>query len=488
MTARHDSSKKTMWLVYALSVLCVLAVWHIAAVSMHAPLILPVPLAVAKRLGALCKTAVFWQNVGATFVRVLKSVAIVCVAGAALGVLCGVSKRVRAFVAFPLAVIRSTPVVSFILLALFWLGTDTVPVFCAVLMALPVMITAVTAGFENLDGTVLEMAQVFRFSRKQIVRYIYVDELTSFFASGALSSFGMIWKVVAAGEVLSVPRSAVGTLLQGAQVHLETADVLALSIALVAMSVACEGLFRALVRVALRPRRQNYAVSAPATFLPIASVPAPVTVNHFSHQWEKTPLFADFSLAAQVGERLAVLAPSGAGKTTLLRHIAFCGDVRVSYAFQEPRLLNHCTLLQNVMLPLLQTMDVDAAQNRARYMLQKMGLGARLFSYPAELSGGEKQRLSLARALAFPAPVLLLDEAFQSQDVHIKQDMIAWLKELLSAEPRTVILVTHDPREAMQFATRVVVLGGKPVQVVLDELARATDEKKMVDALKTTAL
>ena len=152
------------------------------------------------------------------------------------------------FFELPLAIIRATPVVAFILIALFWFKSGTVPVFVSVLMTLPIMTTAVANGFYKTDEKLLVMAHVFKLSRRQIFRYIQLPSLVPFFLNGMVSTFGLTWKVVAAGEVLSLPKYAAGTMLQKAQVHLETSTVMAVAIILVIVSFVLEQLFMLAVK------------------------------------------------------------------------------------------------------------------------------------------------------------------------------------------------------------------------------------------------
>jgi NitT/TauT family transport system ATP-binding protein len=133
--------------------------------------------------------------------------------------------------------------------------------------------------------------------------------------------------------------------------------------------------------------------------------------------------------------------------------------------FQEPELLPWRTILRNVSLPLEGTVSEKEAKARATEFLAKTGLGTRLTAFPDELSGGEKRRAALARAFAFPAPVLLMDEAFQSQDLPLKLVLMRLAQTLLQDSPRTVILVTHDVREALCLADRILVLTGRPLAI-----------------------
>lgn len=234
--------------VYLFSVVFLFILWIVLSKLVNASLILPGPVAVFKAMGSLLKTPAFYLAFAYTFSRVLLSFAISVVAGTLLGVLCGLSSFARDFFELPLAVIRATPVVAFILIALFWFKSGTVPVFVSVLMTLPIMTTAVSNGFYKSDEKLPGMAKVFCFTRKQIFRYIQLPALVPFFMNGMVSTFGLTWKVVAAGEVLSLPKNAAGTILAKAQVHLESPTVIAITIILVVVSFGLERLFLSAVK------------------------------------------------------------------------------------------------------------------------------------------------------------------------------------------------------------------------------------------------
>src|SRR5574344_407935 len=469
--------------VYALSFFCILAAWQIAARIIHAPLILPSPYEVFSCLASLSRTSSFWHHVGATAYRVFASFIITFAAGTVIGFCCGFSKFFRTFVELPIAVIRSTPVVSFILIAIFWFGSSFVPVFAAVLMAVSVMITSVSCGFSPTDKKLVSMARVYGMNRAQIFKYITLDAVKPSVAAGAVSSFGLSWKVVAAGEVLSLPKWGAGQLLQIAQVHLETQEVLAVTVTVVALSFILEQAAYFAVKKASERKADIHTRSKKAHLLyggkekygtadifpkktdtgnSINAIS--LAVNHLSIERGGKKLYSDFSLSLSSSERLALIAPSGAGKTTLLDFIAglipsgeqgFSGDVsfkgRISYLFQEPRLIPCCTVLENVMLPLENVFTQEESYSRALLYLEKTGLSDKSCSYPGELSGGEKQRAALARAFAYPSDLLLMDEAFQSQDIKQKIALIDTLKLLIEQQPRPLILVTHDVREAAEL-------------------------------------
>lgn len=246
-----------IFLLYGLSFCVFVVVWHFLSVVTNASLILPSPSVVFKTALRLCSDEFFWQHFFHTVNRCFLSFIISLLLGSALGIFSGISNAVTAFSSFPLAVIRTTPVVSFILLALFWFKSSTIPVFVSVLMTFPIMVTAVRRGFENIDKKLLDMAKVYAFTKWQIFRFIKLPSVLPFFLTGAVSTFGLTWKVVAAGEVLCLPQKGAGTLLYTAQVHLETDQVLAISLLLVTFSFILEKLFAFCVSLFLKKGNAN---------------------------------------------------------------------------------------------------------------------------------------------------------------------------------------------------------------------------------------
>lgn len=212
-------------------------------------------------------------------------------------------------------------------------------------------------------------------------------------------------------------------------------------------------------------------------------------------------IYSHFSLDIEKSKVIALIAPSGRGKTTLLDFIAglfsknddttdFSGNVQfaqncgdrplISYVFQEDRLVPQLSILQNVMLPLENLMEKVEAKKRALVYLEKTGLEQKINSFPKNLSGGEKQRASLARAFAYPSSILLLDEPFQSQDIRTKSNLIELFLAMQSDEKRTVLFVTHEIREAVKIASRILVLDGNPVKILAD-ISNTPDKNQYYD-------
>jgi NitT/TauT family transport system ATP-binding protein len=188
-------------------------------------------------------------------------------------------------------------------------------------------------------------------------------------------------------------------------------------------------------------------------------------------------------LAVAQGEFLAIVGPSGCGKSTLLRmiaglHPASSGTVRVAgetvarpqtglgIVFQSPVLLDWRNALDNVLIQIeLRGMNPDAYRERAIELLRNVGLGEFIDAYPAELSGGMRQRVAIVRALIHDAPLLLMDEPFGALDALTREQMRIDLEALWLATRKTVVFITHSIDEAVLLADRVVVMSPRPGRI-----------------------
>ncbi len=191
---------------------------------------------------------------------------------------------------------------------------------------------------------------------------------------------------------------------------------------------------------------------------------------------------APLSLRIESGEFVALIGPSGCGKSTLLRLIAglekpSVGQIEqpgrnpsdVAYVFQDAHLLPWRKVLGNVSLP-LELLGVDRSQREARALdvLKQVGLSGLESRYPANLSGGQRMRVSLARAMITSPQLLLLDEPFAALDEITRQQLDEWLRQIWVRNRMTVLFVTHSINEAAFLADRAIVFTQRPAQIALD--------------------
>lgn len=239
---------KNITLSFFLPLFVMLVLWLIASYSINSPLILPKPILVFDSLIQLFQTSSFWEHLLATTGRTLYSFFISLVISLFLGTIIGFYKPIAQFFSFIMAIIKTTPVVSFILLAIFWFSTNMVNVFIGVLMTLPIMTGAIANGIKNIDPKLIAMSNVYQFTKKQKAQFIYIPQIVPFFMSGCLNAFSLSWKVVVAAEVLVLPKNGIGTALHLSKTHIETADVFAYTIAVILVSFMLEQLLSLLLQ------------------------------------------------------------------------------------------------------------------------------------------------------------------------------------------------------------------------------------------------
>lgn len=187
-----------------------------------------------------------------------------------------------------------------------------------------------------------------------------------------------------------------------------------------------------------------------------------IELKNITKRYGALTVYDDFSLDIEEGKITCLLGASGCGKTTLLNILAglvpFEGSIepsglRCSYIFQQPRLVPNLTVEGNLRL-------VCKDEKRVAEMLERVGLAEKRRAYPAELSGGQAQRVSVARAFLHPAQLFLMDEPFSSLDTALKIRLIDVFCALWREQKPTAVFVTHDVEEACMLAHRVLVLGG----------------------------
>lgn len=181
------------------------------------------------------------------------------------------------------------------------------------------------------------------------------------------------------------------------------------------------------------------------------------------------------SFSVDEGEFVAIIGPSGCGKTTLLSLAAgllkpSAGTIEsrgsFGYMLQKDELFPWRTIEKNIFLPLeIRHQKSPEHRERAIALAKKYGLGDFLKSYPAQLSGGMRQRAALIRTLATDPDILLLDEPFSALDYQTRLNVCEDVANIIRSEKKTALLITHDISEAISVADRVLVLTARPARV-----------------------
>jgi NitT/TauT family transport system ATP-binding protein len=232
----------------------------------------------------------------------------------------------------------------------------------------------------------------------------------------------------------------------------------------------------------------------PNSARPALAVELSRTSVTFGQGVNAVPALAETSLRIADGEFLALVGPSGCGKSTILRLVSglvrpssgvvvvggrevTARALRVGMAFQNPTMLPWMTIEQNIMLPLKIVQPFRARfarekrgafRDKAHSLLAQVGLKGFAGKYPWQLSGGMLQRANLCRALIHEPRMLLLDEPFGALDQFTREELWSILQELWLSHRPTVLLVTHDLREAGFLASRICVMSARPGRIIDD--------------------
>ena len=421
-----------------------LAVWVFAAALVAQPLILPGPGAVVVALLRLVCDAGTWAILVGSGARILGGLVLAAVCG---GVLAGVSVRSRTFarlVAPALSFVKATPVACVVVLLLIWLGSARVSI-AVFLMALPGVYFSLVEGLTQVDKP---LEQMFRLHGVRGWRLFFAHtwrEVLPFVLSCARAVIGMSWKAGVAAELIGMATGTVGERIYQAKLLIETADLLAWTVLVVAASWACERVLVWLLR-ASGPAAWRVAVRAHGHGLrgragaasDGASAELALAVGDRA-PW--APALDGLVLRVPTGGRTCVMGASGVGKSTLLA-LAAGECAPCSMVFQDVRLVEDASALDNVLVCADARVDASSAAALLRLLVPGVDVHARV----AELSGGQRRRVEIARALLCPGDAVILDEPFTGLDTAARDACAEVVLDLLDG--RMLLLATHDAVDA----------------------------------------
>jgi NitT/TauT family transport system ATP-binding protein len=216
-----------------------------------------------------------------------------------------------------------------------------------------------------------------------------------------------------------------------------------------------------------------------------------VVLNNISKAFHSLNLYQDFSLEIPENKISCILGPSGCGKTTLLNMIGGIsspdsGTIKMSkthifsYIFQDPRLLPWKTVRGNIQF-VLQNTHLEEKEDYIHRNLRMVGLENFMDFYPNQLSGGMKQRVSIARAFIYPSTIILMDEPLKTLDPKLKWGLMKTFLKVWQRDKRTVVFVTHDVDEALILGEEIFVFSQPPVRIKEKFINELLPEEKQMD-------
>lgn len=455
------------WRERVLAAFVWLAIWQVAAWCIHNEILFAGPVTTLQYLGEMLIKADFWQTCAFSLLRIGAGFFLALICGCLLGLAALKWHMAEKLLSPFLLFCKAVPVASFAVIFLIWWGADGISLAICFLVTLPMVYVNFLEGMRSVDEKLLQMAQVFRISRRAKFFAIYRPALAPFMAGCFKTALGMGIKAGVAAEVIGISDWSIGGEIYLSKIYLDTAGVFAWTIVVIVLSFGLEkGV------LALWNRFCGLQVRVPVKKQEKQAVMCDVVITDLCKTFGEQVVLTDISARLEAGNVYCLMAPSGAGKTTLLHILAGLqkadngiveaddnigagiGDAKIqpAFVFQEDRLCEEETALQNVML-------TGCGRQMAKECLEKLLPEDALEKKVKSLSGGMRRRVCIARALVFQGNVLLMDEPFSGLDEetrHTVQQVI-----LQYRRNRLTILVTHDEQDTEKMQGEILKLSSQ---------------------------
>ena len=424
--------------------------------------ILAGPLDTAAALARLVPTGSFWSHVAFSAMHIVAGAVLGYLAASACALAAHRLHAVRLLLRPAMAAIKGTPIACIVVILLIWIGSRNASTAAVFLMVLPAIYFPMLGALDSVDPRMRELADVFGMRGARRALAVVWPHVLPYLRAASETALSMSWKAGVAAELIGTPTGSIGERIYQAKLLLETADLFAWTVTVIAVAWLLERVALMLldatwpaagslaVRLA-RSRRSLTASPAASERAAILST-SELVVGH-----DDLAAAGPFTFTVRGGETLVLMGPSGAGKTTLLSTIArqceprsgvvqLAAETNLSAVFQDARLIDQLSCLDNILLV--------APGSDACALLAELGLAA-VAGRPADmLSGGHRRRLELARALAAPAQLTLLDEPFTGLDEGARDLALTFLDR--HRGDRAIVLSTHNPRDAERLGARIL--------------------------------
>lgn len=443
-----------------LSILLIPVVWQLLSWQMAQPQLIPSFPDLIRALLRLVYTPGFLVSIGTTCLRACVGLLLSLAAASITAFLLNRSEAIR-FLFMPwLSLLRSVPVISFILLALIFLNPEMIPLLIAFLTMYPLLTENLLKGLMNRRDSWKILARQFHLNAWNRLFQINYPQLKPYLFSGLASAVGFGWRAIIMGEVLSQCVDGIGKRMKEAQVFIDVPELIAWTLVAIVLSWLTDKLISRLSDWQPSVRYRHSAVELQTVSLQ----PNDICLTDVSYSYGVHHM----NIILKAGKIYVLSAPSGQGKTTLLQLLNGTlrptgGEItglpqQTAYLFQEPTLLPQLTAKENIMLGGAAYYDRAILEQQSLRLLAAFQLEKQAERYPAALSYGQQQRVALARALMFPAGLLLLDEPFNGLDVELRQLVARFLVEWQQEKQATVVFSSHHADEIRAMNAEVITL------------------------------
>jgi NitT/TauT family transport system permease protein len=217
-----------------------LAIWQVIS-GFYSHVITPSPVEVAQTLLTLAADGQLWEQSRHSILRGLVGFGLAVAAGTPLGLLIGMNPVAASLLRPLVVVLQVTPLISWLLLAMIWIGFTKVPVFVVFVTTLPLIVINTFQGVKSIDGQLLQMSEIYRISKPRVIREIYLPQVAPYLMAGVSNALGVTWKAVAMAEFLSV-QQGIGASMAVARINLETAALFAWTLFLIGLGLVTDRL------------------------------------------------------------------------------------------------------------------------------------------------------------------------------------------------------------------------------------------------------
>lgn len=443
-----------------LSILLIPVAWQLLSWQMAQPQLIPSFPDLVRALLRLVYTPGFLVSIGTTCLRACVGLLLSLAAASITAFLLNRSEGIRLLFMPWLSLLRSVPVISFILLALIFLNPEMIPLLIAFLTMYPLLTENLLKGLMNRRDSWKMLARQFHLNAWNCLFQINYPQLKPYLFSGLASAAGFGWRAIIMGEVLSQCVDGIGKRMKEAQVFIDVPELIAWTLVAIVLSWLTDKLISRLSDWQPSVRYRHSAVELQAVSLQ----PNDICLTDVSYSYGVHHM----NIVLKAGKIYVLSAPSGQGKTTLLQLLngtlrPISGEItglpqQTANLFQEPTLLPQLTAKENIMLGGAAYYDRAILEQQSLRLLAAFQLEKQAEMYPATLSYGQQQRVALARALMFPAGLLLLDEPFNGLDVELRQLVARFLVEWQQEKQATVVFSSHHADEIKAMNAEVITL------------------------------
>lgn len=443
-----------------LSILLIPVAWQLLSWQMAQPQLIPSFPDLIRALFRLVYSPGFLVSIGTTCLRACVGLLLSLAAASITAFLLNRSEAIRFLFMLWLSLLRSVPVISFILLALIFLNPEMIPLLIAFLTMYPLLTENLLKGLMNRRDSWKILARQFHLNAWNRLFQINYPQLKPYLFSGLASAVGFGWRAIIMGEVLSQCVDGIGKRMKEAQVFIDVPELIAWTLVAIVLSWLTDKLISRLLDWQPSIRYRHSAVELQAVPLQ----PNDICLTDVSYSYGVHHM----NIILKAGKIYALSAPSGQGKTTLLQLLngtlrPISGEIsclpgQTANLFQDPTLLPQLTAKENIMLGGAAYYDRAILEQQSLRLLTAFQLEKQAEMYPAALSYGQQQRVALARALMFPAGLLLLDEPFNGLDVELRQLVARFLVEWQQEKQATVVFSSHHADEIRAMNAEVITL------------------------------